>query len=108
MYAEYVRERLGHECVETDQGFATFALLNDNKSCYILDIYVRPDFRRLGAASTIADKIVAQAKSRGATELFGTVVLSAAGSDASLRVLQGYGMSLHEATNGVIVMRKEI
>lgn len=108
MYADYIREHRNDEIVETEQGFATYRFLNEGKSVYIIDIYVKPDFRKSKAASVMADEIVANAKTRGAIELLGTVVPSARNSTDSLKVLLGYGMSLQSSSNDMIIFRKDI
>ena len=108
LYADYIRERTDDSILEGAGGFATYRYINDGKSVYIVDIFVLPGSRREGSASTLADIIVDEAKAKGATELLGTVVPSAKGSTTSLRVLLGYGMTLHSASDNLIVFRKDI
>ena len=107
LYSEYVREHSDDEVIETEVGFGRYRFLNQTQ-VYIVDIYVRPDRRKSGAASAIADNIVELAKLRGCTELLGTVVPSAKNSTASLRVLLGYGMNLHAIEGNMVVFRKAI
>lgn len=107
MYARYLTERTQDHILETEQGFATYRF-TDEKTCYIVDIFVEKDFRKSGVASDIADQIVGIAKKRGCTSLLGTVVPSARGSTASLKVLLGYGMSLDSSGPDFIVFRKDI
>lgn len=108
MYGDYIKERLGDEIVERDEGFATYRYIErDGIPCvYIVDIYVRPDFRKTNIASEMADEIVR--KSGTCKRLLGTVCPSARGSTESLKVLLGYGMSLHSCQNDLIIFRKEI
>lgn len=107
LYADYLRERTDDQIIETELGFVTYRFLNE-KQAYIIDIYVVPEHRKLGAASGMADMVVEIAKRRGCTELIGTVVASAKGSDISLKVLQGYGMTLKSHSDSCIIMGKEI
>lgn len=107
LYAEYASERLGDHVFETGQGFATFRF-PDPATCYIVDIYVVPEARRLGVASDISDKIVEIAKKKGCTKLLGSVVPSTRGSTASLRALLGYGFKLDSAAQDFILFSKEI
>jgi predicted GNAT family acetyltransferase len=106
LYGDYIRERLGDEIVEDETGFATYRFLNE-KQVYIVDIYIVPEFRKKGAATALADKVVEAAKQRGCMELIGSVVPQAKGSTDSLRVLLGYGMSLQSAGPDLILFRKE-
>jgi GNAT superfamily N-acetyltransferase len=108
LYAQYVLERTDDGIVETEHGFATFRFLNEGKTVYIVDIFVVPEARMKGAAAALADTIVGLAKEKGCTEVLGTVVPSARGSTASIRVLLGYGMTLQSSTNNLIVFSKGI
>lgn len=108
MYSRYITERTNDLIVETEQGFATYRYLNDGKTVYIVDIYVLPDFRKSGMASSMADTIVLEAKLKGAVELLGSVVPSAKNSTDSLKVLLGYGMTLNSASQDFVIFRKDI
>ncbi len=107
LYAEYVKERGIDQIYETDYGFATYRYINE-KSVYIVDIFISPKFRKQGAAAGIADGIANLAHSKGCTEMFGSVVPQARGSTDSIRVLLAYGMTLHSIENSLIVFRKDI
>lgn len=107
LYADYLLERTHDLILETSEGFATYRFLNE-KQVYIIDIFVLPVFRKSRIASHIADEIVKIAKEKGCTELIGTVCPSAKGSNASLRVLWGYGFVLDSADKDLIIMKKEI
>ena len=108
MYGDYLRERTNDDIYETEHGFATYRFLNEGRTVYIIDIYVKSDFRKSGMAGAMADYIVGIAKSRGAVELLGTVVPSARNSTDSLKVLISYGMTLMSSSNDLIVMKKDI
>lgn len=107
LYAEYIMERLGDHIVENEKGFATFRF-PDEKTVYIVDIYVKPDFRNQRVAVDLADFIMETAKKRGCTKMLGSVVPSAKGSTSSVKVLLGYGMKLDSAGNDFVLFSKEI
>lgn len=107
LYAQYVMERCGDHSIETEYGFATYRYLND-AIVYIVDIYVVPEERKSNKASAIADEVVRAAKLRGCKKLWGTVCPTANGSTASLKVLLGYGMTLHSSANDCITFEKDI
>ena len=107
MYEEYVLERNGDLILIEETGFAIYRYINENQ-VYIVDIYVKPEHRKTGLASEMADKIAREAKRRGRNEMLGTVVPSAKGSHRSLLVLLAYGMTLLSASADLIVLRKEI
>lgn len=106
-YKLYVEERTSDLVYENNFGFAVYRYV-DEKTVYIVDIFIEGKFRRDGHASHIADKIVEEAKEKGCTKLIGTVVPSAKGAHNSLRVLMAYGMKLESAANDLIVFGKEI
>lgn len=108
MYADYLKERTKDLIVETSSGFATYRYLDDDKTVYIVDIFVIPEDRKSKAATIMADSIAKEAKERGCKKLIGSVVPSMNNSTASMKVLLGYGMSLDSATNDFIVFRKDI
>jgi hypothetical protein len=108
LYGEYLTERTDDTIIETVSGFATYRYINDGKSVYIIDIFVVKEQRQNFHATFLADQIVAEAKSKGCTELIGTVMPSSKNSTTSLKVLLGYGMQLHSASENCIVFRKDI
>lgn len=107
LYSNYLREKTQDHIIEMDQGFATYRFM-DEKTVYIVDIYVLPDFRKQNLASTIADTIVDVARKKGCNKLLGSVVPSNKGSTISLKVLLGYGMTLKSSSNDFVVFEKEI
>lgn len=107
LYAEYLQERTDDQILENDKGFITWRYLNA-KQVYIVDIFVRKKFRNQDIASKLADYVCSIAKNLGYKEVLGTVCPSAKGSNYSLRVLWGYGMSLCSADKDIIVMKKEL
>lgn len=108
LYAQYILERTNDRILETPSGYATYRYLPDGQSVYIVDIFTLPEDRKRGDAAALADSIACEAKARGCTEMIGTVVPSTKGSTTSLKVLLGYGFTLHSASNDVIVFKKEI
>jgi ribosomal protein S18 acetylase RimI-like enzyme len=106
LYAKYVKERENKYCFETAEGFATYLLLKDH--CYIVDIYVLPEFRQQNIAAKMADEIANVAKSNGYLKLLGSVDLTAAGCTTSMKVLLSYGFKLLKADGQFIYLEKDI
>lgn len=107
IYADYLKELIGDEAIESDIGFATYRF-TDEKTIYIVDIYVRPDFRKSGEASKFADQVVEIGKKKGCTKVIGTVVPSRKGSTDSMKALLGYGFKLESSGNDFIILGKGI
>lgn len=108
LYSEYLKERTTDEIIESGSGFATYRYINGGKSVYIIDIFTSPGLRQRGIASDLANSIAAMAKEKGCTEMIGSIVPSAKGSTAGLKVLLAYGMTLQSAGPDYIFMRKDI
>lgn len=107
LYAEYVTERTKDLVLETINGFVLYRYLNDCQ-VYIVDVYVKPEFRKAGIASEMVGEIAAEAKAVGCTEMIVTVVPSTHGSTTSLKVVLAYGFQLLSATQDLIIFKKEL
>ncbi len=110
MYRDYLKERLGDEMIERDEGFATYRFIDDYgiPAVYIVDLYVRPDFRKTNIASEMADEICALAKKSGHHRLIGSVDSTAKNATDSIKVLLAYGMVLHRTGINGLIFKKEI
>lgn len=106
LYGDYIKEREGYDIVENEKGFATFSV--QGVECYLRDLYVRPEFRKEGVASALADEVQKRAKDMGATILVGSVCSGMNGANESIKVLQAYGMKLCGTNNDFIYFNKEI
>ncbi len=107
LYADYLKEHSGDNIVEYPNGFATYRFLND-RQCYLVDIYVAPDWRKKRYASEMANEICAKAKSKGCEELLGSVSIIAKDPTASMKVLLAYGMTFSHVDGNLIIFKKDI
>lgn len=108
LYAQYLLERTDDHIIENGAGFVTYRYLNAGKTVYIIDIYIVPELRKSGAATGLADRVVEEAKSKGAVELIGSVIPSTKNSTISLKVLLGYEMTLASSAQDFVIFKKEI
>lgn len=106
LYAQYIYERQGKSCIEDEHGFATYYYVQN--ACYIEDIYVVQDSRKLGIASKYADMISEEAKSKGYSKLLGSVLIGTNGCTDSLKALLAYGFQLSATNNNLIFLTKDI
>ena len=109
LYAEYVRERLDHEIIEDESGFIEFRI-NEDKTCFVQDIYVRPKYRKLGSgrAKKLADQVRDLAKERGCNTLTANVDILTKGHNEALLFHLRYGMRVQRLCGSLIVTAKEI
>lgn len=105
-FANYLKERSNEDLLEFEEGFVSYKIFG--QECYIKDIYVAPEHREKGLASSIADEVTKIAKEAGCKFLTGSVCPSAKNSHVSLLVLLGYGMRLLRAEHDMVYFIKEI
>lgn len=108
LYAMYLEEKTETKIIEADFGFASYRHLLQEKATYLVDIYIRPEFRKEGLAKTLANEITKEAKDLGHTKLIGSVVPSTNGSTESIMVLIRYGMKIKSSSNDFLIFEKEI
>lgn len=106
LWAEYKRERENVETLERENGFITYKIFKDE--CYIIDLYVRPDFRRTYLASNMADEVAALAKKQGCKFITGSVDTRANACTDSIKILLAYGFKLLKSEGFMIYFIKEL
>lgn len=106
VYKKYLKERCGLDVLQTETGFVTYRFRGPD--CYIEDIYVLPEFRQVGLAEKMADKVAEIAKEAGINILTGSVDSRANGAEISRQVLRGYGMHPYTQEGSVTYYRKEL
>lgn len=107
MYGQYIKEHRGDDIIESDKGFVTYRFLNDSQ-VYIIDIWIKPEFRRDHYATELANLVVSVARKKNCREVIGSVVPQANNATDSMKILLKYGMILKSATSDLIVFGKEI
>lgn len=105
-FAGYLKEREDVSLLETEHGFATYSIRGEE--CYIKDIYVIPEHRQQGIASSIADKIISRAKEQNCKYITGSVCPTTNNATTNMKVLVSYGMRLHSSQPNLIVFIKDI
>ena len=91
-YALYIKEREGRDIIEDERGFLTYSFHDKGQTCYIVDVYVRPEYRGQHVATEWANQVATLAKLSGATQLLGSVDPKTSGADRNRQVLEAYGM----------------
>lgn len=106
LYSDYIKEHEDREAIETDSGFVFFKIAG--KECYIQEIYIIPEKRRLNIASDLANKVTIIAKERGCEYLVGSVVPTANKSTESTKTLLTYGFKLLRSEPNLIWFIKKV
>jgi ribosomal protein S18 acetylase RimI-like enzyme len=106
LWADYHKETEGHSVHETERGFIRYSCEPPN--CYIHDLYVRPECRRSGHGTELADVVAERARESGCTYLWSRVGLGSATAQEALKANLAYGFMVREAQNGFMIMSKDI
>jgi hypothetical protein len=105
-WANYIKERLGHDSIETESGFVSFKITG--VVCEIFDIYIVPEERRGRKAWALVDEVVETAKQQKCTLLVGYIWPAFRGADESMKAHFAYGFRMSSVENGKITMMKDI
>lgn len=95
LYAEYIKEREGRECIELASGFAAYCFLPDN-TCLIADMYVTPDKRRTGYGRELVQMVVNKAREAGSNRLMIAVDPSLVSTLNSIKFWEAMGCQLYK------------
>ncbi len=106
LFKEYISERKGYECVELEEGFASYFI--KDKECYVEDVFVKAEARRKGVATQLMNSVSMIAIEAGCEIMTVTVVPSTNGSTESLKASLFYGFKLKACHHNVILLEKEL
>lgn len=104
-YQNYIDELETAQLLDSKYGFVTFKI--QNEVCNIIDIYINPEYRKKGFASSLADEVFSIAKEAKCKQVHGQVYLNSNYPEKSLIAPLKYGFKIHDASNGVIRYYKE-
>jgi len=107
LYANYIKERENKEIIETPEGFATYKIF-ENGECYLQDIYILPEFRNSGLATSFADQVCMKAKLAGCSVLIGSVSIDDQNVTRNLKIFLAYGMDVYKIIGSMIFLRKNL
>lgn len=106
MWLDYIKERSGIESIETGVGFATYSLTTEH--IYLIDLYIRREFRNMKEASKLADKIAEIGSKNGRNKMLGSVDIKAINSRESMLAVLHYGMKPIWTEDTMVFFEKEI
>lgn len=107
LYGQYLAERESKEIIESENGFATYKIFNNNE-CYLQDIFVVASHRKSGLAREMTDKIVQIAKEQGCKTLIGSACIDDKNCTNNMKVFLAYGMQIDKVIGTMIFLRKDI
>lgn len=107
LYAKYIEEREGRLLISLEEGFVTYSKLDSN-TYYLVDMYVQPQFRRLGIAWKLNDLVCDVARQDNATRLLTSVCTSANGVTESLQVVLAGGFRFSSQQGNMLYFVKDL
>lgn len=107
-YANYIKEKDGIETIETPVGFITYKFLDDGKTVYIFDCYIKPKSRGQGHCWKFVNIVECKAKEKGYTTNLTSVQLSIPKASRNILTYMGYGYEIISAKDGIVYLSKEI
>lgn len=105
-FARYKEEREGKEVLENEHGFATFLFEDDY--VYVEDVYIIPESRQKGEASSFIYQIEDLAKDRDVFKVMVTVDVRTNGANQSILAILHHGFNVISSDKNVIYFIKEI
>jgi GNAT superfamily N-acetyltransferase len=106
MWFEYLSERLGYSVIEKQHGFIVYQIVGDD--CFIHDLYVKPDYRRINLGSELADEVQRLAKESGCKRIWGQIVVGSGGDSEAMIAHLKWGLRLDSVRDNSIFTVKEI
>lgn len=103
LYAKYVKEKYGQECLEDEHSFIVFKV--DGSVCTVETAYTLPDYRRSGAARRLMGRMI-ESLPEGVKYLTCEVDTSAHSGLESYKAVRGYGFEPLKTNGNNIVMVK--
>ena len=108
-YAKYMKEAFGREVIEDESGFISFyALPEAPQVCYMVDVYVEPEFRGKRESEALQEKVIAKAREMGCTKAMGSVNVKLSTPEKSMSIFLKYGYKLSHLNGDLIFFFKDI
>ena len=106
MWAEYMKEEYGRECLNNKHGFITYKI--HDKECMIYDLYINPKSRNQGQGLILTDAVHNAAKANQCSTLTCLVDTSNTKGTGLCITYIKHGFKIIGANNNQIVMAKEL
>lgn len=106
LYFKYIQERDQAEIIENDFGFVTFKIVN--KECFILNMYVLPEYRRSGNFSCMIKLLGEKALQEGCEFISGNIQMYDSGKNKTLSAALSVGFEIVASDINTICIIKKL
>lgn len=93
LYAEYILERENSHYYENDFGFVTYK--EENTSVYLMDMYIKPEFRKKGNGRQFVQYVENIAREWNKTSVITSISLEGKGIEASTQAILFCGFKFY-------------
>jgi len=107
LYANYVKERTGQDCLETDHYFITYSIqpdVNNVSFIFIHDFYIKPEKRRGYLARRICTSILQLGKESNCKYALSQIDCTTNNATSALKFQLSMGGVILSAANNLITM----
>lgn len=110
LYEHYLKEMTNRETVYTHDGngFISFEVNEEEKFCYVLDIYAEPKHRKLESFKYYLGVFENDMKERGMKDIYLSVNMTVARAIKRLALYETFGFVFHKTVDHTVIMVKGI
>lgn len=101
LYADYLKERRGLSMIESDQGFIAYRC--KGKECFIGEMYVDPDVRKLGVGRKLLNTVIDVARAEGCEFITANIFLDDPNANSTLAAVLACGFKVVSAPNSNVL-----
>lgn len=105
-FAKYLEETSHKRMFEIEEGFFIYQV--NGKELYVQEVYVDPEFRRLGIASLLDQKAIEIAKENGCEYIKGSVITSSPKATESMKFQLSLGYKIAYSDRDIIYLIKNV
>lgn len=106
-HRDYKLEHEGVEIIETEQGFVTYKMDQQNSCACILELYVAPTARKSGHAQLLIEQVRVLGREAGLNRLITNVDPNDEGAERTRRALEKAGMQKQDTIHVPFEMFQE-
>ncbi len=104
LYAQFIKEVHGLECIEYSWGYATYEL--GQGYVYLIDVYIVPEERAAGKGPQLMEEVAAIGKQAGATRIFTSVAINSRDPKKNYEIIQRHGFQAsHEDADNLYLVK---
>lgn len=108
LYKTYLQDCLGHDCIESRDGFITYVIIPSTKTLHLWDAYIDPSVRGSGAYALLFNNLVELAKLNELHSITGYIFTSYRNKEQSMRAHLKLGCKILATDTEKITMIKEV